>query len=132
MSVDLEQWKQKIRNANAEWERRLEAVWTNMNEPFTTSDDVPDIPVWTAERLRNIVYPALERCGAIPKRNLIVGETYYGHCRNASKAVWDGKKFTYERHKFGDTFDEDINHYEDDNGYDVFVPIRIWKEENKN
>jgi hypothetical protein len=62
----------------------------------------------------------------IPKSELVVGQEYPGHCRNASKATWDGKKFHYERYKFGDTFDETINHYEDDNeeGIDVFVPIK--------
>ena len=62
----------------------------------------------------------------IPKSELVVGQEYNGHCRNASKAIWDGEKFHYERYKFGDTFDETINHYEDDNepGIDVFVPIK--------
>lgn len=62
----------------------------------------------------------------IPKSELVVGQEYPGHCRNASRATWDGKKFHYERYKFGDTFDETINHYEDDNeeGIDVFVPIK--------
>ena len=33
--------------------------------------------------------------------------------------------FVYERYKFGDTFDEEINHFEDDDGYDLFVPIKL-------
>ena len=60
----------------------------------------------------------------IPKSELVVGQEYRGHCRNASRATWDGEKFHYERNKFGVTFDEKINHYEDDNGFDVFVPIK--------
>ena len=62
----------------------------------------------------------------IKKSELIKGKIYKGICRNASKALWDGEHFTYKRTKFGRTFDEAINHYEDDNdyGYDVFVPIR--------
>lgn len=62
----------------------------------------------------------------IPKSELIVGKEYPGHCRNASRATWDGEKFHYTRIKFGDTFDETINHYEDDNeeGIDVFVPVK--------
>jgi hypothetical protein len=31
--------------------------------------------------------------------------------------------FEYKRYKFGFYYDEDINHYEDDDGYDVFVPF---------
>lgn len=60
----------------------------------------------------------------IPKSELEVGKEYKGECRNASKATWDGEKFWYERYKFGRTFNESINHYEDDDGYDVFVPIK--------
>jgi hypothetical protein len=61
----------------------------------------------------------------IPKAELEIGRTYCGNCRNADQAVWNGKTFTYKRYKFGSTYDEDINHYEDDDGYDVFVPVRI-------
>ena len=60
----------------------------------------------------------------IPKSELVVGKEYPGHCRNASKATWDGKKFHYTRYKFGTEFEEKINHYEDDYGMDVFVPIK--------
>ena len=61
----------------------------------------------------------------IPKSELVVGKEYPGHCRNASRATWDGKVFHYTRNKFGCEFEEKINHYEDDNddGYDVFVPV---------
>ena len=62
----------------------------------------------------------------IPKSKLIVGQTYHGICRNTSKAVWkENGTFEYIRCKFEDTFPEEINHYEDDDGYDVFVPIKI-------
>ena len=59
----------------------------------------------------------------IPKSELIINKKYNGNCRNASEAVWNGEKFIYKRHKFGTTYSEEINHYEDDDGYDVFVPI---------
>ena len=62
----------------------------------------------------------------IPKSELEVGKTYPGHCRNASRATWDGNVFHYTRNKFGCKFEEKINHYEDDNndGIDVFVPVK--------
>lgn len=59
------------------------------------------------------------------KYELEMGKEYSGECRNAARAVWDGKKFTYTRHKFGSEYQEHINHYEDDDGYDVFVPIKV-------
>ena len=62
----------------------------------------------------------------IPKSELVVGQKYKGHCRNAGTAIWDGEKFHYERYKFGTWREETINHYEDDNnpGIDVFVPVK--------
>lgn len=48
------------------------------------------------------------------------------------KRFWNGKVFTYKRYKFGDIFDEDINHFEDDDGYDVFVPFEKIKLETRN
>lgn len=60
----------------------------------------------------------------IPKSELEVGKEYNGVCRNASKATWDGTVFHYTRTKFGFSYDEEINHYEDDDGYDLFVPIK--------
>lgn len=39
------------------------------------------------------------------------------------------KKFVYERYKFGFTYKDSVNHFQDDDGYDLFVPIKE-KEEN--
>lgn len=58
----------------------------------------------------------------VKKDDLIVGNYYYGSCRNARFARWNGDNFTYAREKFGSYFSEDINHYEDDNGFDLFLP----------
>ena len=62
----------------------------------------------------------------ISKSELLVGQEYPGHCRNAGKAIWDGEKFLYKRYKFGRLEDATINHYEDDDkpGIDVFVPVK--------
>ena len=61
----------------------------------------------------------------IPKSELEVGKSYRGECRNSDVAVWDGRVFWYDRYKFGSTFKESINHDEDDDGYDVFVPFKL-------
>ena len=96
--------------------------WKNRTEKFTILEQIP-VPVVEKEDYKNIIVPAFIRCGAIPKSQLEIGERYIGSCRNASIATWLGDKFEYERYKFGDTFKEKINHFEDDNGYDLFVPI---------
>ena len=62
---------------------------------------------------------------AIAKQDLLDRAYYQGTCRNAEVAMWDAKEqeFRYVRHKFKDTFIEGINHYEDDDGSDVFIPF---------
>lgn len=64
--------------------------------------------------------------GMIAKRDLIHDHEYYGHCRNAKIARWDSakQKFIYKRHKFDSTYDESINHPENDDGHDLFIPIK--------
>ena len=61
----------------------------------------------------------------ISKKDLVIGKKYSGVCRNSSEAVWNGKVFEYKRYKFGFYYDDTINHYEDDDGYDVFVPFEL-------
>ena len=98
----------------------------NNLKPFDgDTDKIPALPVLNEDVYQNVIVPNLIRCGAIPKKDLVVGETYLGACRNAGEAVWNGQTFTYKRTKFAWTYDEDINHFEDDNGYDLFVPLKI-------
>ena len=65
--------------------------------------------------------------GVIKKENLIDGRSYFGICRNAEIAKWDSKKnvFLYIRTKFNKTRIEEINHIADDNGYDLFIPVKL-------
>lgn len=56
------------------------------------------------------------------KEQLEIGGYYYGSCRNADIARWDGDHFTYARRKFGNRFPEEIRHPEDDDGADLFFP----------
>ena len=58
----------------------------------------------------------------VMKEQLEIGKLYSGKCRNAHIAIWDGDKFTYIREKFGRRFKENINHFEDDDEFDVFCP----------
>ena len=62
--------------------------------------------------------------GVIRKENLKDGQYYYGICRNAYVARWNKNldKFEYMRYKFGWSYDV-IEHPEDDDGYDIFLPL---------
>ena len=114
--------KEAVVNRENRYSRVIDAI-KNM-KPFKSVDNIPSVPITSEEDYQNIVIPNFIRCGAIPKKDLVIGHTYIGSCRNADEAVWLGEVFRYKRTKFGYTYDEDINHFEDDDGYDVFVPIK--------
>lgn len=92
---------------------------------FESTEDIPTLPIVSDTDYKDYIIPNLIRCGAIPKSRLKIGKVYEGSCRNAERAIWDGKVFWYERYKYGITYDESINHFEDDDGYDVFIPIKL-------
>lgn len=107
---------------NSEWYIKRLDYWQNLNRVY--DGYFPTIPHVHPSDYKNIIIPAIVRCGGIPKDQLKVGKIYIGECRNASEAVWLGDKFEYQRYKFGETFPEKINHFEDDNGYDLFIPFK--------
>lgn len=59
----------------------------------------------------------------LPKAALVVGEYYVGLCRNAAVARWDGVVFHHWRRKCGTDFIETIKHPDDEEYFDVFVPV---------
>lgn len=125
--MKVEKVKDKLQKEKEERYNNILEYWKN-RKPFKDEDDIQSIPIVSKEDYENIIVPNIIRCGGIPKDKLIVGKTYIGDCRNASEAVWNGEKFTYMRTKFGNTYEEDINHFQDDDGYDLFVPIKIKEE----
>lgn len=102
------------------WADRLDRM-------FSIVDGVPfiHVPRCQNEEEESFVQEELIKRGAIPLDKLEVGKTYLGSCRNAHEAVWNGEKFVYQRYKFGFTYPEEINHFQNDNGYDLFVPIKL-------
>lgn len=122
--METQEVKDKLKK---EKEERYNTVLNHWKErkPFRDEDDIPPIPIVLPKDYEEIIVPKIIRCGGIPKDKLIVGKTYIGDCRNAREAVWDGEKFTYMRTKFGSTYPETINHFQDDDGYDLFVPLKI-------
>ena len=121
----IDQIKEQLEDARKNYIQNTIKRFQEM-EPFDDNvDRIPLIPVVDKETYDEYVVPNLIRCGAIPKEKLIVGHTYLGDCRNTSKAVWkESGCFEYMRTKFGWTYPEEINHFQDDDGYDVFTPIK--------
>lgn len=58
---------------------------------------------------------------------MIHGQYYRGNCRNATLARWNAEidRFVYLRSEFNHEFLEEIQHCEDDTGFDVFFPTIV-------
>lgn len=101
----------------------IKEFWETL-KPFRTVEDIPDVPqVEDKKEYQEVIVKNLIRCGAIPKKDLINGATYRGTCRNSSVATWVNGKFIYVRYKMGTSFEDNVLHFEDDNIYDVFIPL---------
>jgi hypothetical protein len=63
--------------------------------------------------------------GMLRKAELEDGAYYRGYCRNATVAMWSAEKecFIYMRQKFERRYPDEIKHPEDDNEFDLFVPL---------
>ena len=110
--------------------QKLEA-WNNLKH-FETPEDVPDIPVVKdPEEYRVFYIKRLVNAGAIPKKDMVDNQVYIGKHRRCTVARWNKlkNKFEYWRYKFGMWFIDDCNHFEDDNGYALFVPIKLGTQE---
>jgi hypothetical protein len=93
--------------------------------PFRHPGEIPELPNVSEEEWKGFYVPTLIKKGAIPKCNLIDGRWYYGDHRRCYFAKWNEKEnhFEYVRYKFGYFWDF-CNHFEDDDGFALFVPIR--------
>lgn len=81
---------------------------------------------WLNSPTKDDVFKNGVSLGLIPKADLIDGHKYYGRCRHSDTAVWSSEKgrFVYQRTKMFSVFDEEIAHPEDDEGYDIFAPVK--------
>lgn len=104
-----------------------EKLWTNLPK-FEAIHQVPQLPqVEDPEVWKNFYVVKLIEAGAIPKSLLKDQEYYIGDHRRAQVAQWraEKNKFVYMRSKFNNVFEDECNHFEDDNGFSLFVPIAI-------
>jgi hypothetical protein len=111
-----------------ERKQRIKEYWENLPK-INTPRDVPDLPKVDIQEWKDYYVPKLIEAGAIPKKDLVEGQYYIGEHRNAQVAKWNGKEFVYMRTKFQNVYEDTCNHFEDDDGFALFVPIGIGTEE---
>lgn len=134
MERNIDDIKKRVMDqVEKEKQERLERIkeYWNTLEPFKDPYDIPEIPRAEPEEYKNFYVPKLIGAGAIPKNQLIDGQYYIGNHRNCTVARWNAEKneFEYNRHKWGQVFIDTCNHFEDDDGFALFVPIGIGTEE---
>lgn len=133
METDINAIKLKaeaqLRQIKEEREKRIKEYWEKELPKFVNPEDVPELPRVEEKEWKEFYVPKLIEAGAIPKKDLVVDQIYIGEHRRATVAKWNGKEFVYNRTKFNHTFEDVCNHFEDDDGYALFVPIRTGTEE---
>ena len=103
--------------------------WNNLDfNDYYTKDgciELPDLPRLDNDEWDNLFVPILIKKGAIPKKDLEDGIWYFGDYRNSNIGKWNKKeqKFYILRYKFNWRWDQ-CNHFEDDDGYALFIPLR--------
>lgn len=121
----LYKFAEPMKNLLNFYENMMLEWWDNSrNDKFTDENSIPDLPITDSKTWEEFYVPILIQRGAIPKDQLKKDHKYLGSCRNSSTAVWNGTQFEYHRVKFGIRSHEFINHFQDDDGYDLFVPIK--------
>jgi hypothetical protein len=127
IKLRFESEKMKLKE---EREIRIKEYWKKELPKFKNPEDVPQLPIVNEKEWKEFYVPKLIESGAIPKKGLIHGQIYIGSHRNTTIARWNEEtnKFTHMRYKFG-WREDDCNHFEDDDGFALFVPIRLGTQE---
>jgi len=100
--------------------------WWKKMKPFNDEFDIPKLPIVDNKIWEDFFVPKIIELGGIAKKDLIDGATYRGRSRNSNIAMWDEKNsdFIHYRTDFV-RYRDVVNHFEDDNGYALFVPIKL-------
>lgn len=121
----LEEHIDEYNKRELERKARVMEYWNNLKH-FNNPNDIPNIPICDKEEYNEFYLPKLINAGAIRKMDLFHGQIYIGKHRRCTVARWneDDQKFEYWRNKFGHWFIDTCNHFEDDDGFALFVPIK--------
>lgn len=124
---DFKTWVKLNTETKEERDARMKEWWMTL-KPFKTPHDIPTLPKVDEKEWNKFYVPKLIEAGAIPKKDLVIGEYYVGNHRCTQIGKWNGKVFEYWKWEFFPMEDE-CNHFEDDDGFALFVPIGIGTKE---
>ena len=95
-------------------------------EKFKYINDIPEFPACNSSQEHEELCAEYILAGAIPKSELVSGDWYIGQSRSTNIAQWFSKpkKFYFIRYKMGGEYVDTIRHFQDDNGYDLFIPFK--------
>jgi len=97
-----------------------------LKKKFEKVDDIPEFPQCKSQEEYQRLVEAYLQAGAIAKEDLIDGAWYTGQSRSTNIAQWFRHGgFHFPRYKFSGKYVDNINHFQDDDGYDVFVPFKL-------
>lgn len=127
--MNREELEKQLEKLKIVREQHLKEVWDNL-KPFKNRSDIPTLPVVDKNIWDEYYVPKLIGAGAIPKKDLVDGEYYIGDHRCTHIAKWNKELnvFEYWKWEFFPMNDE-CNHFEDDDGFALFVPIEIGTKE---
>lgn len=102
-------------------DKRIKEYWMEL-KPFNVAEDIPNLP----KNLNEFYINKLIELGSIPKNKLTNEFWYYGNYRITNYGRWDEKNQVFHiiRFKFNQHFMEQCNHFENDDGFALFVPLR--------
>lgn len=126
MEKDIEKYKKLVelkKNLRLEIKEKLEKGQIPYFPNIKKFDENTIHLIHPPKPINKFFYEEIYNKGILCKKDLIVGKYYKGKCRNANVARWNGNNFTYMRTKFNWCYPEDINHPNDDDGYDLFIPL---------
>lgn len=97
-----------------------------LKKKFEKVDDIPEFPRYESKEEYDKLVKAYIEAGAIPKKDLVSGEWYIGQSRSTNIAQWfPHGGFHFPRYKMDGKYVDNIPHFEDDDGYDLFIPFKL-------
>lgn len=93
---------------------------------FKKVDDIPEFPHYNSQEEYQKLVKDFIGAGSIPKSDLISGEWYIGQSRSTNIAQWFPQGgFHFIRYKMDGMYVDNIPHFEEDRGTDVFIPFKL-------